>query len=1294
MVLLLVAVSVIYFVTGNTGDALFMLAAIIAIVSISLYQDRRSQKALNALRVLTTPNCRVLRNGTIASIPVAEVVIGDCLLAEEGAIIAADGVIIQANDFAVNESLLTGEALSVEKSVDEEKNEVYQGTTVTRGLAVCKVTAIGEKTRFGEIGRTLREGEAPETPLQKQIGLFVRRMALTGAMFFVAVWLINFYRSHNILESLLKALSLAISIVPEEIPVAFVTFMAIGAWRLSRLGIIVKNVSTVETLGSASVICVDKTGTITKNQMDLKDVYVFSFNSVEKPDGRNPAANNLLTYAMWASEPIPFDPMESALHQAYSGIAEQDERKECRMVHEYPLGGHPPFMTHVFVRKDGSRIIAAKGAPEGIIAVCNLTPEEIQKITGKVHQLSATGARVLGVASGIWNGSDFPESQTSIPFTFLGLVSFYDPPKENVKKVLSDLYKAGLEVKMITGDFPETAASIAKEIGLKGDRVMTGKDIMQLHEPSLQQSVKDVNVFARTSPETKLKILSALKHNGHVVAMTGDGINDAPALKAAHIGVAMGKRGTEVAKQASAMILSDDDLQRMVDAVAAGRKIYANLKKAIQYIISIHIPIILMALVPLMLNWRYVFLFTPVHVIFLELIMGPTCSIVYENEPFEKELMQQKPRVASTGFFNGRELTMSIIQGIGISIGAIIVYQYSTLNELSEELTRAMVFTTLISANIFLTLVNRSLTKPFWVSIKYRNPLVPLIILVTIGLALMILFVDPVSHFFQVTPPRAGQLLFACVAGFGSVIWVDLVKVLKVRPGRVSAILIILLLWSNTAQPQDSSLRSMVEETHNLEVRKFYESNNYSLAWTDRQQARELITFIQSISLDGLDPDDYNIQYLASSMHNAGPERDLALTESFIDIAHDLYQGRVDPDKLFPGDWEACTAQADYSGLLSSALNGTGICEILELLKPMDNGYEGLKYMLSRFRDIETNNTFQPIALGDPIKPGDCDERFADIRTRLSLLGMMLPELDNGDILYDSILVGAVKQFQRLHGLTPDGTIGRRTQQAMQLTTTDYISAIVVNLEKYRWHQSRLLARSIKVNIPSFDLILSENERTEFRLRVIIGRKERPTPVVNSVITGMIINPTWTVPPTILKEDLLPVIKGDPGYLTRHNMKVINARRQEVDPDSLDWSKISAQHFPFYIQQDPGPNNPLGLIKFIFPNHHSVYLHDTNMPSLFSGQERAISSGCIRIESPMVLVRLFTPVTGWTEQMVRDQIDSGETRLVLIKDPLAIHLTYFTAYVNNGELFILKDVYGYDKVIQNALQEKKKPLLR
>lgn len=785
MVLLLVAACAIYFITGQTAEAFFMLFAIGFTISISIFQDQRSRKAIKALQSLTAPECKVIRNREVVKIATSDVVVGDFLLAEEGATIAADAVVVHANDFSVNEAMLTGESLPVIKSNATSNNQIYQGTTVTRGMAIGQVVAVGESTALARIGKSLEDIGREETPLEQQINSFVRRMAYIGIVFFVAVWAINFIRTVDVLDSLLKSLALAMSILPEEIPVAFTVFMALGAWRLARIGIIVKKTSTVETLGSATIICADKTGTITENQMQLKSVYAFADNKLIDVPERTASTDHVIRTAMWASEPLPFDNMEVSLHQAYEGSAGIDERPQNHMVREYPLEGHPPFMTHVLEDGSGNRIIAAKGAPEGIMQVCRLDTAELEKVNAVIDRLTAGGARVLGVAEGIQPEGEFPADQRLFSFRFTGLVAFYDPPKKNISEVIRSFHRAGIRVKMITGDHPHTATAIARQIGLpESQHVLTGGQLATMDTDELRKKAETTGVFARMLPDDKLKVLNALKENGHIVAMTGDGVNDGPALKAAHIGIAMGRRGTEIAREVSPLVLSDDDLGKMIDAVAAGRKIYANLKKGIQYIISIHIPIILTVFIPLVFGWSHPFIFTPVIVIFLEMVMGPTCSIVYENEPLERSLMSDKPRPITKTFFNVRELLVSIVQGLMIAAGVLFVYHHALTESLGETVTRSMTFVTLISANVVLTLINRSMIHPLWISLRYKNRLVPLVISVTIGLTASILYIQPVASFFKVVPPGGGQLLMSIGVGVLSVIWFEIIKVVYLRRRR------------------------------------------------------------------------------------------------------------------------------------------------------------------------------------------------------------------------------------------------------------------------------------------------------------------------------------------------------------------------------------------------------------------------------------------------------------------------------------------------------------------------------
>ncbi|OYZ00637.1 MAG: haloacid dehalogenase [Sphingobacteriia bacterium 28-36-52] len=783
MVILLLIAAAIYFITGNSGDGLFLTAAILLVATISLYQDARSKQALEKLEDFTQPFCKVVRNNLIQSLHVDELVIGDFLLVEEGNAVSADGIIVQANDFSVNESILTGETFAVNKTVTSTDNQVYRGTYVVAGLAIVQVTAIGNESKLGKIGKSLESIEEEKTPLEKQINRFVRNMAIIGTIVFLVVWFINFKQSNNILNSLLQALTLAMSILPEEIPVAFTTFMALGAWRLMKMGIVVKQMKTVETLGSATVICTDKTGTLTENKMSIAAIYNATIQQNFSSDqiGSNQKENQaLIAYAMWASEPIPFDPMELALHQLYKENNVLDDRPNYKMIHEYPLAGRPPMMTHIFENELGKRIIAAKGAPEALLACCNANSETRIATQNAINEFTAAGFRVLAVGEALFSGTNFPEKQQDFLFNLMGVIAFYDPPKENMSEVLKQFYQAGIQIKIITGDNAATTTTVAKKIGFKGfDKQISGEELMCLSETDLKTKVANTFIFTRMFPEAKLKIINALKSNNEIVAMTGDGVNDGPALKAAHIGIAMGKKGTEIAKQAASLILIEDDLAKMVDAVAMGRKIYTNLKKAIQYIISIHIPIVLTVFIPLALGWMYPNIFTPVHVIFLELIMGPTCSIIYENEPIEKNSMTQAPRPFTSTFFSWKELTTSVIQGLAITMGTLYIYQYAVHNGYDLNTTRTMVFSCLVFANIFLTLVNRSFYYSIFTTILYKNRLAIWMILITLVLLLSLIYIDPFARFFDFSTIGFTQIAVCFGVGSISAIWYELVKLIR-----------------------------------------------------------------------------------------------------------------------------------------------------------------------------------------------------------------------------------------------------------------------------------------------------------------------------------------------------------------------------------------------------------------------------------------------------------------------------------------------------------------------------------
>ena len=774
MFLLLLAACAIYVGLGRTEEAVTLGVALMIVAGISVYQSLRSDRALDALRDLTQPKAQVWRDGVLISLHASEIVVGDAVVVMEGNRLPADGTLSDPNDFSVDESILTGESVTVSKASGDQ---VFAGTHAASGTALMSVTMVGGQTELGRIGRSIEDIVTEKTPLQRQINLFVIRMAWIGAGAFVLVWGVNYARSGNWVTALLFGLTLAMAILPEEIPVAFSSFMALGAARLSRMGVLTKQPQTVESLGSATVICLDKTGTLTQEGMTLGKIYDAGSGILEPwPGPLSEKATAVLAFARWASETDPFDPMEQAIVMAFAAASPSSAVAAYTMVHEYPLAGTPPMMTHVRQAPDGERLVAGKGAAEHILAVCRPDAETAGRVRRTAAQLAEQGYRVLGVAKGA-STDRYPDDQDEFAWTLLGLVALENPPKINAGAVLQKFADAGIRVKMITGDSPETAQAIARQVGLAGaEAFVTGQQIMAMDKATLRREVADQVIFARMFPDAKLRVVEALKGNGEVVAMTGDGVNDGPALKSAHIGVAMGRRGTEVARQAASLVLVRDDLSSMVDAVAQGRRIYQNLKKAVAYIVSIHIPIVLTVTVPLLANWPLANLFSPIHIIFLELVMGPTCSIAFENEPAEEGQMQQLPRPATESFLGGRDLSRSALQGLGITLGVLGVYFVSMREGRSVQEVRTLVFTTLVLSNIFLTLVNRSFTLPAFMTLRTPNWLLWLMLGLTFALLLTTLLFRPARQLFGFVPVSASGLGWCVLIALIAVGWIEVYK--------------------------------------------------------------------------------------------------------------------------------------------------------------------------------------------------------------------------------------------------------------------------------------------------------------------------------------------------------------------------------------------------------------------------------------------------------------------------------------------------------------------------------------
>jgi len=776
MFIMLVVACSLYFILGQIGEGIMMAVAMAIVTAISLYQEVKSSRALESLKQFTEPRITVIREGIEQLISNDELVPGDIMMIEEGMKIPADAIVLQSNDLSLNESIITGESLPVEKNERSDNNILFQGTTINSGQCIAQVTATGNNTALGKIGKAVTGYAAPKTLLQLQINKFVRRLALFGLIAFVIIMVVNYLHYHEFVTSLLFALTLAMSAAPEEIPVAFSSFMALGAYKMSKLGIISRQPQVIENLGAVTVLCLDKTGTITENKMQVKTIYNYKTDSLIDIENKMVSQiQNVLLYAVLASESSPFDPMEKAIWETYFQNNGK-EHDDLKMIYEYPLEGKPPMMTHIY-QGENKIIAAGKGGAERILTVCKIDEATAKKIFQIVQDLASKGYRVLGVASAIHGNTTMPDKQDDFNWQFEGLVALYDPPKRNINNVLKKIYDAKINVKLITGDYVETAINIGSQAGILNPlECYTGNEVMNMKEDELLRAVTKTNIFARMFPDAKLKVIDALKANGEIVAMTGDGVNDGPALKSADIGIAMGKKGTETAKQASDLVLTDDNLEKIVTAISEGRKIYNNLVKAVRYIISIHIPIILTAALPVILGWTYPNIFTPIHVIFLELIMGPTCSIFFEKEPVEENIMLVAPRSRRAGLFATDELLISIVLGLTITAGVLALYYIFMNNGHSIEETRTMVFTTLILSNIFLTFSGRSFTQTMYYTNKYKNSLVPVILIVSVIFLLVLHFVYPVRNLFQLTSITFLEFLVCFGTAFVSVMWFEVYK--------------------------------------------------------------------------------------------------------------------------------------------------------------------------------------------------------------------------------------------------------------------------------------------------------------------------------------------------------------------------------------------------------------------------------------------------------------------------------------------------------------------------------------
>ncbi len=793
MLLLLFACAAVYLVLGDVTEAIILSIFMFVIAFITIYQENKTERALEALRDLASPRVLVIRDGSKKRIPGKDVALGDIIIVNEGDRVAADCLLLWGRSVKADESILTGESVAVDKLPGGDgnhtnSNQLFAGSLVVKGEGVAKVISIGIHTEMGKIGKSLEEVEKTETKINRETAKIVRFIfAIAVVLCSIVIGVYGLIRN-DWLEGALTGLTLAMGILPEEMPIVVTVFFAIGAWRMSQKKVLARRVSSLEVLGSATVLCVDKTGTLTENKMQIKKIFANSQYHDVTGSGKEPLPeefHEIVEYGILASSKNPFDPMEKALKELGESKLLDTEHlhQSWEIEEEYAISKELLALSHAYKSpEENGFIISAKGAPEDVMDLCHLSQERKLELSKVVDQLGNEGLRILGIAKSVHKGLNLPKNQHDFDFEFLGFIGWEDPVRPGVAEAIQECYNAGIRVMMITGDYPATAKSIASQIGLKNsNEFIAGPDLEQMSEVEIADKIKTTNIFCRMRPDGKLSLVNALKRNGEIVSMTGDGVNDSPALKASHIGVAMGERGTDVARESADLVVLNDDFSSIVNAVRLGRRIFDNLKKAFAYLVSVHVPIAGVSMIPVLLNWPKIIF--PVHIVFLEMLIDPACSIVFESEDEEAGLMERSPKNPDEPLFGKRSLFLSLLQGV-FSLAAVIgIYVFSMNAGNTETESRSLTFFTMVVANLFLIFTNRHWTLSILGSFKKSNLALKWVVCFTLLFLFLTMSIPFVQKIFKFSPPKLEHLLLGVFFALLSVIWFELFKVFSRKKG-------------------------------------------------------------------------------------------------------------------------------------------------------------------------------------------------------------------------------------------------------------------------------------------------------------------------------------------------------------------------------------------------------------------------------------------------------------------------------------------------------------------------------
>jgi len=1345
--LLLAAAAAAAFVFAEWVEGLAIVAVLALNAAIGFATELKAVRSIEALRRLGVARTRVRRGGRIREIPAEDLVPGDVVLIEAGDLVTADLRLLASSRLQSDESQLTGESLPVAKSVDAVPAEtplaertplLFKGTPVVLGSGEGVVTATGARTELGRIAALTESAISARTPLEERLERLGRTLAFVALGIAALTTLLGVLSGRGLFLMLETGIALAVAAIPEGLQIVATLALARGVWRMARREALVNRLSAVEALGAVTLLCTDKTGTLTQNLMTVTRIAVEGADALIQREALEVAvlcSNASLDGEAGASG----DPMEVALLEAgeRAGLRRGELLARWPELREEAFDPATRMMATVHQGETGFRV-AVKGAPAAVLAACvrlrgpqgvsELREEDRRRWLDRNQELARQGFRVLALA-GKEAGS--PDDAPYAGLTWLGLAALEDPARPDAAEAVAACRRAGIRVIMITGDQVATARAVAATVGLtegltEGEpKVVTGAELRQAlaGSPEDRKRLLEADIFARVDPEQKLDLVALHQEAGAIVGMTGDGVNDAPALRKADVGVAMGRRGSEVAREAAAVILKDDSFATLVAAVSQGRVIFSNIRSFVFYLLSCNSAEVIVVGTASLIAIPLPIL--PLQLLFLNLVTDVFPALALGLGEGGPRIMEQPPHDPVAPLLSRRRW-LALAGYAALMAGAVFGALAWASAGLGLDARQTVTVT-------FLTLACTQLWHAFNLSGR-RNLYLWGAVLLCLGTLLLAVYVRPLAAVFQLTDPGIqgwGVVMLMSLLPLGIGMLVRGIRGRVRESGRralrgrlaLAALALVLAVFVGApawlgAQPPPGPGGAAVEASPVALVLRarlpasgaaprllldgeafraspdlacFYQRRDFAPAWSDgdalRPAVEELFAALAAAPDDGLRTEDYRLaglQRLAAAVQShpepgSLAELDLLLSDAALTFAAHLRNGKVNPETIY----RDCALGHDVTDLaavlqdaLGDALQAGRLRPALAGLAPSDRGYDLLRQALRRYRGLAQRegdpSSPPPVSPGPKLRAGDRGERVAALRARLAeaeladAAGAAGSETTSPD-LFDPPLEQAVRRFQERHGLEPDGVAGPATLAELNQKAADHIRQIAVNLERWRWLPHDFGARYVLVNIAAFRLDAVEDGRSALRMKVIVGKPYTRTPMFSSAMQAVLLNPSWYVPTKIAVNEIFPKARKDPSYLSRENYEVLPGSR---------------------LRQRPGPKNALGRVKFVFPNRFDVYLHDTPAPSLFTRTVRTFSHGCIRIEKPFDLaVWALKDDPRWTPEAIRAGIDAGKERKVPLPQTIPVHVAYWTAWVDDdGALRLGPDVYQRDAELARLLQ--------